>query len=402
MGNIVNPISYRLGVSHFWSCHWCFIKEKNYSYLIFFDLLLLNFFNNFFLSNNLIKSYCFQLLNLFIFRTHLKVYIIFNLQIIHKVFAYILKKKIKNQKINYLNLNSSFLNNVLRKKTLKLNDCFDQNYLFNFFSIKNIFNKRFYFFKKHFLLKKKQKIKTLNFLNSKKKIQLIFNLLNIKQKKINYNFFLFLCLIFIKKIKKNFSYKNFLIFLNFFFYDQTFKSLIYAHKKKNKKNLIVNNSEDKYNFFIFFFKIKLFFLLFTFFLSLNFKKLSINLKNYNFFYLLTTPQINANFLCNLIIKQMEHTQLKTSSNFFYLLGAELKENENILGYKISLIGRIGRQQRASQYITKFGSVPLNTISVPLDFSQKFTITRFGLVCIRVWIQYESVGLDKDKNLFLQI
>lgn len=67
------------------------------------------------------------------------------------------------------------------------------------------------------------------------------------------------------------------------------------------------------------------------------------------------------------------------------------------GFKIQLLGRFKRKQRASKYWTSRGTVPLNTISAIIDYGY-YTIPLINsAITVKVWLH----KIDIDSNLYYQ-
>lgn len=68
------------------------------------------------------------------------------------------------------------------------------------------------------------------------------------------------------------------------------------------------------------------------------------------------------------------------------------------GHRIECAGRFNRRQRASFYKFKFGKLPLNTLSCPIDYYQINFPLRYGVCSIKVWL-YGPRPFYTDRNSF---
>lgn len=94
-----------------------------------------------------------------------------------------------------------------------------------------------------------------------------------------------------------------------------------------------------------------------------------------------TADVLANYLSNLI------TSL-TKFNIKKVLLALKEERSRIKGYKIEVNGRINGVEITQRKIFKEGSIPLQSISNPIEFAERIIHTKQGLISVKVWLNYE--------------
>jgi ribosomal protein S3 len=68
-----------------------------------------------------------------------------------------------------------------------------------------------------------------------------------------------------------------------------------------------------------------------------------------------------------------------------------------LGYKFQLRGRFSRKQRAHNMVFRKGLVPLNTMSIKMDFAFASAVLFNSLVSIKVWL-YKTPHHEKSMSV----
>ena len=77
----------------------------------------------------------------------------------------------------------------------------------------------------------------------------------------------------------------------------------------------------------------------------------------------------------------------TIEEIFRTLLKDLQSNSNIKGYRIVVAGRLTRKERAAYMIKQTKNMPLGTKVVFIDYAADFVALRFGLVGVKVWLNY---------------
>ena len=68
----------------------------------------------------------------------------------------------------------------------------------------------------------------------------------------------------------------------------------------------------------------------------------------------------------------------------------LKRANTIKGFRILVVGRLTRRERAAHIIRHKGSIPLSTKTKNIDYAMDHKIMRFGVVGIKVWLHLRSL------------
>lgn len=68
----------------------------------------------------------------------------------------------------------------------------------------------------------------------------------------------------------------------------------------------------------------------------------------------------------------------------------LKRANTIKGFRILIVGRLTRRERAAHIIRHKGSIPLSTKTKNIDYAMDHKIMRFGVVGIKVWLHLRSL------------
>jgi hypothetical protein len=95
----------------------------------------------------------------------------------------------------------------------------------------------------------------------------------------------------------------------------------------------------------------------------------------------------ADFLANKIAKKLEKTRayrkvLKTS----YL---ETQKNPFVKGIRISISGRLGGAELASQQVKKLGPTSLQEFNEQIDYAASDAVTKFGIIGVKVWMCFHK-------------
>ena len=96
-----------------------------------------------------------------------------------------------------------------------------------------------------------------------------------------------------------------------------------------------------------------------------------------------TRNISAAHLCNYItIKLGQYFRI---NEILYPVIKLLKNTNGLEGFRILIVGRLNRRERAAHMIRSKGSIPLSTKNKFIDYAADFKIMRFGMVGIKIWI-----------------
>jgi small subunit ribosomal protein S3 len=72
-----------------------------------------------------------------------------------------------------------------------------------------------------------------------------------------------------------------------------------------------------------------------------------------------------------------------------LQGLRIAKNEmGAEGVKIVISGRFNGQDRGSSQWVKEGSIPLQTLNIPILYSEQVAHTIYGVLGIKVWLSYK--------------
>jgi len=99
------------------------------------------------------------------------------------------------------------------------------------------------------------------------------------------------------------------------------------------------------------------------------------------------PYKSAEFLANKIAKKLEKTRayrkvLKVSYQ-------ETQKNSFVKGIRISISGRLGGAELASQQVKKLGPTSLQEFNEQIDYAASEAITKFGIIGIKVWLCFHK-------------
>lgn len=388
MGHLVNPISFRLGKTFYWNFVWSTFLKKNYRFLALQDIQFIKLFD-WLLSLNTLYQFGVSFSHFKVYRFHKKL-IFFIYFTYDKSQGFGFGPQFKAIKLRK-NLNLLENNDLSLTKKVKILKFKENNLILK---KNNIYKKIL----KLFL----NRINNNLFLNSSFFTFLVFYIktkLNLVQKSYLYNelknkkklnnllkFFFIL-----KWFIKNLSNKE----LNFFiFLIKSFQN----KKKKIIKNLTKNTFEFKINsaflkkINIFFFERRVLFI-FEFLLSKSLDYLNKKKKNSRYFIfsklldssMYTSVAYSSSFLiARTFIDLMKYKKYSVKRALDTLV-SNLHNENNILGYKIAISGRLSRSRRGLYLCKKDGKISLNTVKLPIDYTSTYFKTKFGICGVKVWL-----------------
>jgi small subunit ribosomal protein S3 len=73
----------------------------------------------------------------------------------------------------------------------------------------------------------------------------------------------------------------------------------------------------------------------------------------------------------------------------------IMRNQNVLGVKIQVNGRLNGAEIARSETMKEGSIPLHTLRANIDYAEARALTTFGIIGIKVWVHKKSEDTVKD-------
>lgn len=362
MGHLINPITYRLGKTKFWTSVWSNNTRKNYKNFLFEDFNLHSFLNwvlavlswnkiGIFVSDfNLVKSFDSVNISFFFFINRLKLFS--NLK--KNFYKFFLKNNFLSFFFKVL-LNKRFLlfNNFNKKKVFFLN----ANYL------KLIKNKKLYYKKKKAL-----KIFSKLVIGAKKKKK--------NKKKQWLSSFLFRYCFFSLKKSKQFKKQYLNVFNSYFLNKNLNRSIFLNFKLYNNISILQKNSSFRSFNYNFFFSILSLFL--SFFLKKVFK--------------------HSNFLFNFFKKDNHLRDAKSIKQF---VSFNMKKNRsrmtqvikkvfkktrkkyNILGLKIGFFGRYEKKLRNKNVWQSRGSLSPSNINTPITHKNFCILLKQGLCGVKV-------------------
>lgn len=111
--------------------------------------------------------------------------------------------------------------------------------------------------------------------------------------------------------------------------------------------------------------------------------------------LLITPK----FLGEFITRKLD--QRHKLRDVIHPVMKSIGKNKGIAGFKITCSGRFTRAERATYQWYKSGKISLNTVKLPIlyDFTEKSL--KFGMVSLKIWIQYREEVFKEYWNNFEQ-
>ena len=68
----------------------------------------------------------------------------------------------------------------------------------------------------------------------------------------------------------------------------------------------------------------------------------------------------------------------------------LKRTNAIKGFRILIVGRLTRKERAAHIIRKRGGIPLSSKKRNIDYAFDYKVMRFGVVGVKVWLYAKAV------------
>lgn len=335
------------------------LKKNSYNYLYLYN----NFFNE-----KMVNNYT----NIIVYKK-LITNIVYNKIINNNFYIYKEKKDIRllyklNQKINKSNKINILINKLLNL-IINFNNRVDIIKINNIYNIKNNLYKK--------ILKKK--INYLNLIKKKKKSLKLFKFFMFRKfiKCLNKNLI---------RVNKNFNiYKYKYITVNGNYYKKVFK-YVYKGIVIYKKNEIKKNN----------FKLKKKVNINQKYILINFlkteKMVLLAAKNYFNYNVIFNYFIigNFNYTSELLTKYV-CTKLKQRFTLVQVVQplvkylSKLIKKKNLFGYRLELVGRFTRKQRATKMLIKDGTVPLATINKKIDYSQSFVILKDGVGNVKIWL-----------------
>lgn len=422
MGHLSNPIINRLGVSFLWSSRWSSFLEKNFSYFLSEDFLLEDlFYFLFILNKNSLFHADVLITKFFIFRTFNRFILVFtSFPIYIKSLTYYIREF-------FLNLRSIFFQAFKFRGYSKSSENF-LNLLVkgektNKFKIKNF--KRRYKNKKSFNLVRKSFFRRF----SKNQKKFFKNIKNIKKFKIidkvsildNHNFLFCFYKVILIRLHLIFFYIRFFnlesrFFSKFIFFKFCLKFLLKSFYFKENFNLFERfergdddnligfhhkfypySSFFNRNLFLCYRNIFFYFYLFwvsffvhqSFLLMCNIIEEHVKLLNFNKnnFYIVMKEDIlsllSAQFLADFMRKRF--MQNFTVYDFIGRLLRHMRNTLYFSGFKVIFSGRYSKRTRSKLTIYKKGSLPLNTLSIPVDYGFSSYATKFGVCGIKIFL-----------------
>lgn len=73
----------------------------------------------------------------------------------------------------------------------------------------------------------------------------------------------------------------------------------------------------------------------------------------------------------------------------------IMRNQNVLGVKIQVSGRLNGAEIARSEMMKDGSIPLHTLRANIDYAEARALTTYGIIGIKVWIHKKTEATAKD-------
>jgi hypothetical protein len=393
MGHLVNPVSFRLGISRYWNSRWvAYSSRHKYHFLFKSDWNIFEVVKRFFKLNRFIKeSYIFShcmvvrtnnVSNFFIFFWDGK-----TLQNIGNFFFEIVKFLFKYR--------------LLRKIAMVISFFFyKQNFDFFLFS----FFKNFFFLlkvQKNLLFFFKQKL--FFFLLYRFYLYPFFFLFNSKKyflKKFYFFFYFFLINFFylfnktyflsmlqtINVFFRVFFFQNF-FFVKFFSFFRFFLNDIYM-----LRILVYQNPFSQSIFFRSTGRSRVFSIL-NFFLRKFISGLGLNY-NFNLFLL---PITKLDYT-SIFIGRYLAIRLKQRYRLMQALGPifkELKRNRMLDGFRIMCSGRFTKKEIATYQWHRHGSVPLSTLKAHVDFANVPFVMKYSVCSFRVWLHRKVSRISED-------
>jgi len=105
-------------------------------------------------------------------------------------------------------------------------------------------------------------------------------------------------------------------------------------------------------------------------------------------YLSLNNQIfNSSFIVTYITRQLsKYYELRHIIN---PLIRQFRRSSKLNGFKLIIVGRVTRRERATFMTKLFKKVPLATIQKKIDFSSQYVIMRFGVVNVRTYLSLQK-------------
>ncbi len=387
MGHLVNPISFRLGISRFWGSNWSFTNTNyKYKFLMRSEWNIHTFLSRLFSNSFLINSALIYSHSLFI-RTADK--FICNIFFWDGLMLETFRDDL-NELLYYL-----YNHNIINKMLVSLSffDIISRSF--------SDFSQKFLLFKNLFLF--------YNFFLSTFLYKMYFSLLlNNKDhtnRKIFFrsDFFFKITLFFVKlKYQMNLCFSKFLFKYKTFCELSLFLLRKFVISFKNIFNVIDNfasmirNSTVSNNFIILIIQRYL-----EYFFNLYMSKKNLNYPVITIFHPISHLDITSAFLSRYLA-----IRLKQRYRLMQALGpvlSNLRRNPNINGYRVTASGRFTKKEIATYEWFRFGSVPTSTLNAKLDFAIMPFVLKYSLCCFKVWIhkKYNKFSIKELSNYFFK-
>jgi ribosomal protein S3 len=416
MGHLINPTTFRLGISRYWNSRWM-IKNFSYNYHFLFksDWNIQKFIVRLF-TNKTCTLAGFVFSHIVFIRTEKILYCLvyffngYSLEVLKEDLDYILKLFSKYKILHRLQLSINFF----------------------FFKIRHFITF------KNFLLSKKKKFSKIFFLIRIscqkffylfliKNFKLIFSILKLNKKIFYSNGTILNKYSFFKNINDIFKFlgfkaKIFIIkFIQFYY-----KKKIFISKNLIKSYYILFNSQNVFfsKFKLFFQKFKKNFYYLKYFTFTKYSKLNIEYNPLNYIYKIIenfifnfSSGLHLNYKINLTLRPI--TRLDYTSSFIgrylsirmqqkYSLNQAVKpvlrdliNNPLFVGYKINCLGRFTKKEISAFEKFQKGSIPSNTLMAPVDYIQIPFILKYSMCCFKVWLQFNQTLISRrDKIKFI--
>lgn len=379
MGHLINPISFRLGISRYWSSNWSInTTSYKYKYLMRSEwnihTFLSRLFAQDFISNvGLIYSH-----SLFVRSSNKFVCNIFFWD------GFVLE----NFRNDLTELIYYFYGRFLLTKML---------ITFNFFTLLHTvlfnFRKIFYLFKDVYLIVNNifyfliyKILLNSNLLPTSKTLYLrLFYLIN--QSFIRSR--LYLNLKFTQLFFKYKSYSKYSLFL-------LNKFIVSFRKNYNvieSLTLLIQNSIITNENILLFLKHYL-----NYFFNLFMSRKNLNYSIQILFHPISRLDMTSSFLARYL-----SLRLKQRYRLMQALGpvlSDLRQNSMIEGYRITASGRFTKKEIATYQWFRFGSVPTSTLSAKVDFTIMPFVLKYSLCCFKVWLHKKSTEISmRDFSIY---
>jgi len=106
------------------------------------------------------------------------------------------------------------------------------------------------------------------------------------------------------------------------------------------------------------------------------RKISVNITE------ITNKNLGASSLANLIINHLEN---RITFKRIIRIAFQKAEEISFKGIKIQISGRLNGSDIARSEWFKKGKLPLHTLKIPIDYSEKQAKTIYGIIGVKVWL-----------------